>query len=195
MKRIMGITAALLLAGTGSFAQETGDVSLLLGGGGVISPGFVDFIDDAYSAYSDNGGYGWLDFYAGLEYRIDERFCVIAGGDMLLNGIDVSGGPLDESYSNMILVPSVYGQLWLNEEQTLYLNGGLNLPIPMTGSDLFDYKNDGIGFGGNVGVRLAEIFRIEGGISYIPVEVDGPGGYGHRSYNFGGLQLRALLSF
>lgn len=181
--------------------SQPGQLHVLMGGGAVISPGYQDFIDDVYDAagYSDVGGAGWLDLFGGVGIRGDEQVDVILGCDALLNTVDASGGLLDESYANLILVPSIYGQLYLTPDRTVYVNTGLNLPLPVTGSDYFNFQNDGIGVGFNIGVQLDQIFRIEAGYTYLPVKAkataSNPVWVGGRNYNFGGPQIRAMLSF
>ncbi len=194
-RKLAGIILGGLLAASWLNATAAEDsVKILLGGGLVISPGYMDFIDDAYTGYDESSGIGWLDFYGGLEFPVNPKFCIIGGCDLFVNSVDVSGGPLDETYANLILIPSVYGQLYLDSSQQVYVNGGVNLPVPSTGSDNFDFSNDGVGLGVNAGIRLAEVFRIEAGYTYVPVTVESPGG-GDEDYNFGGPQLRAILSF
>lgn len=178
----------------------------IIGGGLVSSPEYGDYIDDVYNA----AGYinlddvsGWLDLYMGIEYRPIPQFGIIVGGDIWLNGgVDVSGGLLDETYANALFIPSIYGQLYLTKSRWLYVNAGVNFPIPETGSDNFEFKSDGAGFGINVGVEIAEILRIEGGYAFVPVKVEAtasnpvPGLAGfNEEYNFGGAQIRVLLAF
>ncbi len=184
-------------------AAEEDQVDLVLGGGLLFSSDYDEFIDDAYGSagYSDAGGTGWVDFYGGVEFHIDEQLALLLGCDALVNTVDANGGLLNETYANLILAPSVYGQLYLTPEQTVYVNGGFSLPLPATGSDYFELENNGIGIGANIGVRLAEVFRIEAGYLYLPVTakatssnpVYAPGT--QEDYNFGGLMFRALLSF
>lgn len=193
------ILAVAVLVGVAARGQTGKDdnVDLLVGGGFIVSPGYSDFIDDAYkSPNSTSDGEGWLDLYVGVEIRPAKQFGVLLGCDMLINGVDVSGGgPLDENYANIIMVPSVYGQLYFTETRTFYINGGVTLPLPDTGSDKFEFKNNGLGLGANVGVEIADLLRIEGGYSYIPVTVKGDGSSFKKDYDFGGLQIRVLLAF
>ena len=214
-KKLLNIALGTMLAVSLCHAQEDSGIEsaanvsesavdtfdLLLGGGFVISSGYQDYIDDVYdnSGYSDSGGYGWLALYVGGEFRPDPQFGIIGGCDLWLNGVDVTGGPLDENYANIILIPSVYGQFYFTESRTVYINGGLNLPLPVTGSDYFEFENNGIGLGANIGVELAETFRIEAGYTHVPVKAkataSNPVLSGEEEYNFGGLQIRMLLAF
>lgn len=174
---------------------------VLIGGGFVLSSGYQDYVDDVYSfaGYSDQGGYGWLDLYLGFEFRPVEQFGIIVGGDIWVNGVDVVGGAIPETYVNTILIPSIYGQYYFTKSRTVYINGGINFPIPNTGSDYFEFESNGLGVGFNIGVELADIFRIEGGLVSVPVKVKStpanPVVSGEGEYDFGGLQLRMLLAF
>ena len=204
-KRVLAmgcVLAATLLHAIPVEAQDSKDVDqfdVLLGGGLVVSPGYGDFIDDAYTLYNEDAGLGWLDLFAGVEYHPDPLFGIIGGFDVFVNSVDVNGGPLDETYSNLILLPSIYGQLYLDEEGKFYINAGINLPVPTTGSDYFDYENNGVGVGVNLGAQLAEVFRIEAGYVLVPVTVKPTSrnvtSFKEDDYNFGGVQVRAMLSF
>lgn len=205
-KCLLRAVVGCLLVGSwfnASAAEEdsaTDQVDLILGGGLLISPEYRNFIDDVYGPfYSDAGGEGWLDLYGGIEIRADQQIALILGCDALINAVDASGGPLDETYANLILVPSVYGQIYFTPERTVYINGGVSLPLPATGSDYFDLENDGLGFGANIGVELADVFRIEAGYTYIPVTAEAtssnPVWSGEKDYSFGGFLIRALLAF
>ncbi len=177
-------------------SRNEDNVDLIFGGGLIVSPGYSDFVDDAYiGAFSTSDGEGWLDLYAGVEIRPAAQFGVLLGLDLLINGIDASGGPLAETYANVLVVPSVYGQLYFTEARTFYINGGVSLPLPDTGSDFFEFENNGLGLGANIGVEIADVLRIEGGYTYLPVTVKSVGLPGEKDYDFGGLQLRVLLAF
>jgi hypothetical protein len=171
-------------------------VDLIFGGGLILSSGYSDFVDDAYSSfYSTSGGDGWLDLYAGVEIRPAQQFGILIGLDMMINGVDATGGLLAETYANIIMVPSVYGQLYLTKDRMFYVNGGINLPLPDTGSEYFELENNGLGLGANIGVEIADVLRIEGGYTYVPVTVNWVGFPLEKDYDFGGLQIRALLAF
>ncbi len=219
MKNVLGWAVALGLAAMPCLAQEEvadaapksgGDQKIdsfdfIIGGGFVVSPEFKDYIDDVYesSGYDTSGGGGWLDLYVGAEIRPAPQFGVIFGCDFWINGVDATtyGGPgtLDETYANVITIPSVYGQLYFTESRLFYINGGISLPLPSTGSDYFEFENNGLGLGANIGVELADLLRIEGGYSYVPVTAKAtsvnPVLSGEKDYNFGGFQLRLLLAF
>jgi len=180
---------------------------LIIGGGLVFSSGYGDYLDDVYSPAN---GYinlddfaGWVDLYLGVEYRPAEQFGIIVSGDIWLNGgVDASGGgSLDETYANAIFIPSLYGQFYFTKSRTFYINGGINFPIPETGSDFFEFESDGIGFGVNIGVEIADLLRIEGGYVSVPVKVKATTAAslalfpGEESYDFGGAQIRLLLAF
>jgi hypothetical protein len=198
------LVAALCHASTDRTAggdQPLDQFKILLGGGLILSPGYMDFLDDFYTAagYGNEGGLGWIDLYGGIEVRLNQQFGIIVGCDLWINGVDAVGGELDESYATAILIPSLYGQLYLNDSGTFYINAGINLPVPSTGSDYFDFSNDGLGFGLNAGVQFAEVFRVEAGYAYVPVTAEATPGNSfwpsENDYDFGGPQIRALLSF
>jgi len=198
------LAVIVVLMGVAAHGQtnKEDNVDFVLGGGLIGSAGYSDFIDDAYSSFYDtSGGDGWLDLYVGVEIRPAAQFGILLGCDMMINGVDATGGPLAESYGNVIMVPSVYGQLYFTESRVFYINGGISLPLPDTGSDYFEFENNGLGLGANLGVEIAGVLRIEGGYTYIPVTVKTtssnpiyPAGL-EEDYNFGGVQLRALLAF
>lgn len=191
-------TIGLLCAASVASAQNA---ELVLGGGLLFSPDYGEYIEDVYDSvgYYDASGSGWLDLYGGVEIAVDDQVGILVGCDALFNAVDVSGGPLDETYANAVLVPSVYGQFYFMPERQVYINAGLGLPLPGTGSDYFELENNGLALGANMGVRFAEILRVEAGISYIPVEAKATSKNtvwaGSEQYNFGGFQIRALLSF
>jgi len=205
-KTIITLVASLLATGF-SVCGEEGDpanrAELVLGGGLLFSSDYGEYIDDAYGSagYSDAGGEGWLDLYIGVEIPVDDQIAVLLGCDALLNTVDAEGGPLNETYANLILAPSAYGQIYLTPKRTVYINGGLSLPLPTTSSDNFELENNGIGIGANVGVKLAEVFRIEAGYLYLPVTAKSTSSNpvyllgSQEDYNFGGFLMRALLSF
>ncbi|MCF7816812.1 MAG: hypothetical protein K9M54_02920 [Kiritimatiellales bacterium] len=182
-------------------AEATDKVAVLFGGGFVYSPGYGDFIDDTYvnQGYEDSGLGGWLDLYMGVEYKALPQVSVIGGCDLMLNAVDVSGGALDETYLNAILNPSLYGQFF-TEARSFYVNGGISLPIPSTGSDYFEYENNGVGWGGHIGYASSTgVFRIEVGYVSVPVtakaSASNPVLIGEEEYDFGGFQLKAMVGF
>ncbi|NCC49805.1 MAG: hypothetical protein EOM20_01185 [Spartobacteria bacterium] len=75
----------------------------------------------------------------------------------------------------------------------MYLEGGLNIPIPGTGSDIYDYENDGIGLEGVFGMTFIKRIDVEFGYEQLPVKVKG--GRKERSEDFGGFILRARYVF
>ena len=179
----------------------------IIGGGLVSAPEYGDFIEDVYE--SPALGYtslddvsGWLDLYLGFEYRPVSRIGIIVGGDLWVNaGVDATGGVIDEAYANAIFIPSIYGQLYVTS--WLYVNAGVNFPMPETGSKYIEIESDGIGFGANIGIEIAKILRIEGGYVHVPVTVKTTSKFtaatgfagGEEDYDFGGVQLRLLLAF
>lgn len=201
IKGLVSMAVACGFAAYGGEDRRDDRFDVLIGGGLVFSPGYSDYIDDAYEAngYSDAGSGGWLDLYAGLEFRPAPQFGIIAGCDLWFNGVDASGGPLDETYYNMIVIPSLYGQLYFTESRMFYINGGVNFPLPESDSDNFDFESDGVGFGANLGVELANLIRIEAGYTYLPIKAkatsSNPVVGGEEEYNFGGPQIRLLLAF
>ncbi len=201
---IKGLAAMAVVCGFAAYGGEDkrdDRFDVLIGGGLVFSPEYKDFIDDVYESngYDDSGGGGWLDLYAGLEFRPAPQFGIIAGCDFWFNGVDASGGPLDETYANVIVIPSLYGQLYFTESRMFYINGGVSLPLPGTGSDNFEFENNGLGLGANIGVELASLIRIEAGYTYMPITAkttsSNPLPGGEKDYNFGGPQIRLLLAF
>ena len=158
--------------------------------------------------YSPANGYvnlddfsGWVDLYIGAEYRPVEQFGIIVNGDIWLNGgVDAPrGGAFGETYANAIFIPSLYGQFYFTKSRTFYINGGINFPIPETGSNFFEFESDGLGFEVNIGVEIADLLRIEGGYVSVPVKVkataSNPLLSGEEDYDFGGAQIRLLLAF
>lgn len=185
-----------------SQAEATGTIAVLFGGGFVYSPGFGDFVDDAYvsQGYEDSGLGGWLDLYAGVEYKAMPQVSVIGGCDLMLNAVDVVDGTLDETYLNAILNPSLYGQFYFTEARSFYVNGGISLPIPSTGSDYFEYENNGVGWGAHIGYASSTgVFRIEVGYVSVPVtakaSASNPVPIEEEEYDFGGFQLKAMVGF
>ena len=201
--KLLQVAAVAMLAVSICHAEEKEDrFDFTIGGGFVVSSGYQDYIDDVYTAngYEDSTAYGWVDLYAGIEYRPFSQFGILAGCDLWVNGLEATGGTLDESiYINTIIIPSLYGQLYLTKSRLFYVNAGINFPIPNTESDFFDFESSSIGWGANVGVELFDFLRIEGGYSSVPVTVKSTASasafFEEEDYDFGGPQLRLLLAF
>jgi hypothetical protein len=202
--KLLKIITVATLSLTLSHAEEKKDsFDITIGAGIVSSSGYEDYINDAYfnaGSYIDKDVYGWLDLYAGLEYRPFSQFGIIGGCDVWLNGLESLGGVIEESsFVNMIIIPSLYGQLYLTKSRLFYINAGVNFPIPDAGSSYFEFDSAEIGYGVNIGVELFELLRIEGGYTYIPVTVkktsSNPTVYEETDYDFGGPQIRLLLAF
>jgi len=198
------VIAAALLMSVSAFGQsvEEDNVDFVLGGGLLFSSGYSDYVDDVYGPlYGTDGGEGWLDLYVGVEIRPAAQFGILLGCDMMINGVDASGGPLAETYANVIMMPSVYGQLYFTEKRMFYVNAGIGLPLPDTGSDYFEFENNGLSLGANLGVEIADVLRIEGGYLFIPVTAKATAGNpvylpgSQEDYDFGGLIIRMLLAF
>ena len=185
-------------------AKDRDWMDFIVGIGVVASPELGDSIDDMYNTagYFNTDDYsGWLDLYLGWEVRPVNRFGIILGLDTMIGpNTDATGGAIDEEYTSILFVPSVYGQFYFTQSRRFYVNAGINFPVPATDSDYFDYEGDGVGFGANIGVEIAGFIRIEGGYSYIPVTVKATSKNTANSnfsgsYNYGGPQLRVLFAF
>ncbi len=203
-KIVVGLVLAFSACHAVAEAQEGDKFDFIVGLGFVIAPEYGDYVDDVYNAagyLSLDDTAGWIDLYLGVEYRPVEQFGILVGSDLLFNGggdaTSIGGvGGIDETYVNAILLPSIYGQFYFTQSRTFYINGGINFPIPETGSDFFGWESDGVGFGANIGVEIADVVRIEGGYVSIPIKTEvtanNPVATG---YDFGGAQLRVLLAF
>lgn len=100
---------------------------------------------------------------------------------------------LDETYINTIIMPGIYAQYYFTEARTWYVNGGLSIPIANTGSDFLELDGKGVGLAGSIGYAFSgQTLRVEGGYSYMPVDVS-LNGSKVDDYNFGGFQLRFIL--
>ncbi len=200
----VGTAQTKQLEGEEAIASKQDKVGFLIGGGIVVSPGYNDYVKESYRAggYDDESGLGWLDLYAGIEFKLKSNFSIMAGSDLWVNKVEIEGGSLDESYLNTIIIPSIYGKFYFDEAKTFYVTGGLLIPFPSSNSDNFEFENDGIGLGGGIGLSTAEDgtgINFEFGYIYVPVEAkateSNPSVGGGEDYNFGGIQLRALLAF
>jgi len=201
-KAILAITfvASLSLAATDAGIQTTASpdvmddkVDVLLGIGFAFSPGYSDFIDDNYADSTGIGG--WLDLYLGVDYKITPQLSVFGGVDFWMNGVDVVGFQ-SESYINTIFIPSIYAQYYFTKSRTFYVNGGIGLPIPNTGSEYFDYSSDGVTLGGNIGIAVGEgTARFEAGYLMVPVKVESLSSGVSKDYDFGGFQFRFMFGF
>jgi len=207
--KLLEIAAVAMLSLSICRAGEKKDsFDIMIGAGIVSSPGYEDYIDDAYSDaanYIGDNVYGWLDLYAGIEYRPFKQFGIIGGCDVWLNGLETAAektaGIDESSYFNSLVIPSLYGQLYLTKSRLFYVNAGINFPIPTAGSSFFEFESSEIGYGVNIGMELFNLLRIEGGYTYVPVTVKEtsniPPGYNYEEtdYDFGGPQIRVLLAF
>jgi len=194
--------AALSLLSICHAKEKEDRFDITIGAGIVSSSGYEDYVDDAYGVgnYIDEDIYGWLDLYAGIEYRPFKQFGIIGGCDVWLNGLEVAGGAIDESsFINTIVIPSLYGQLYLTKSRLFYVNAGINFPIPSAGSSFFEFDSSEIGYGVNIGMELFNLLRIEGGYTYVPVTVKKTASnllpFQETDYDFGGPQIRVLLAF
>ncbi len=211
-KNKVAVALIVLLAGSVVFAAggETQEDKLdfQIGAGFIFSPGYRDFIDKVYGDYDSTGGYGWMALHAGLEYKETPAFSIIAACDLWLNGVDVSGGAQDESYVNTMVLPSVYVQYQFLESYTdytesciLYVNAGIGMLIPSTGSDYSEFDAAAPTIAGNVGWTFGSRrkSKLELGYMFAYVDAEATGSNpvltGSRKFDFGGFQLRYIQSF
>lgn len=167
-------------------------VDVLLGVGFAFSPGYSDFIDDVYVDSTGLGG--WFDLYAGVDYKITPQLSVFGGVDFWMNAVE-SIIP-SETYMNTILIPSVYVQYYFTEKRSLYVNGGIGIPIANCGSEYIDFSGDGVSLGANVGYAVGEgTVRIEAGYLLVPVKVESVQTNWSNDYDFGGFQFRFMFGF
>jgi hypothetical protein len=166
-------------------AQVEDRVDFVIGLGFVVSSGYKDVLDDSYSDYNINGGYGWLDIELGVRINITEKFSVTPGVDLLING--VSGA---ESFVNTIILPSVAARYSFMTGSSPYISGEVNYGIPNTGGDRIDAESDGVGFGAGIGYEFDFGLGIEIGYLTIPVTVNN-----FRDEDFGGFMFKINGSF
>ena len=165
-------------------AQEEDKTDIVAGFGVIISPDYNDVLDDTYSEYSVSGGYGWIDFQLGVQFKATEQFSITPSVDLLVNF-----GSGDVSFINTIVVPSISAQYAFKTEPSLYVRGEVNYGIPNIDAD-FDADSDGLGFGGALGYAFGSGVDIELGYLELPVEVNDSS-----SKNFGGILLKLKGSF
>lgn len=205
MKTILmvGVLAVVCTAGIvfAEDAEPQDKLDFMLGGEFVISPGYNDYTDEAYPGYDSVGGYGWIGLLLGLEYKVTPQISVIGSCDLWFNSVEVTGGALDESYLNVIVLPAIYAQYYFTQSRSFYVNAGINLPLPSTGSDYYEFSGNGVGFGGNLGFAFGynKNMRFEAGYVIVPVEAEAtpsnPVLSGTEDYNFGGFQARFIFAF
>ncbi len=203
-RAVSGVTEPGIIPAEKMAPEKPDRFDFIVGGGLLIAPEYGDYLDEIYNpgtGYINTDNFaGWIDLYLGLEFRPVEQFGIILGGDLWFNGgVEVSGGTLAESYANFIVLPSIYGQFYFTKSRTFYIKGGINFPVPETGSQYFEFKSNGVGFGVHVGVELADLIRIEGGYVSVPVTVEAtdsnPLFNEIKDYDFGGAQIRLLFAF
>ncbi len=181
-----------LLTGVASGAEAAAKdkpVAVELGGGFIISPGYGSLLKDAYPHASSPGIGGWLNLQGGIRFRLSDQFSITPTLGVLLNYVIVSGGGQDENYLNSILVPSLSARYSFSKAPSLYVGGEVNCNSPSSGSDRYDLKSDGIGFGGYVGYAFEGGMNMEVGYLDLPVKTR------FSKENLGGVLLRAAFAF
>lgn len=190
-KHMQRIASALLLIAAPLVAAAANEkpVAIELGGGIIISPGYGNLLEDAYPRASSPGIGAWLDLQGGIRFRLTDQFSISPTLGVLLNYVIVSGGGQDENYLNTIVVPSVSARYSFSKAPSLYVGGELNVNSPNTGSDRYDLKSDGLGYGGFIGYALAGGMNMEAGYLNLPVKTR------FTKENLGGIVLRASFAF
>ena len=193
--------AALLMAAPIVAGQESGSsVAIEIGAGADFSSDYNSVLKDIYSDYDLGfGGWGFLDIHLGVRCKLNEQLSVTPTLGVLLNYVIVSGGTHDDSYLNSILVPSLAARYSFTSTPSAYIGAEVNYNSPNTGSDIYELKSGGVGYGGFLGYAFEGDWNAELGYLYLPVEVAGMN-VGHydedaRVYhpadeNFGGVLLR-----
>jgi len=187
--------------GTTAQAEEGSSLTFGIGPQFCYSPGYKDHLD-LYKKfnYSDTGGGGWIGPQATLHYQIGDMFAIDGGLGFIFNYIKIDSGSGSESdHFNYMLIPSITPRFIFpgSDAFRVYLAAELNLALPGTGSDIFDYSNDGIGFGGFLGFTIIQHIDVELGYEQLPIKVE----YTFddkkhsESEDFGGFTVRARYVF
>ena len=178
------------------------DTQFVVGVGIVISPDYRDLLEAAYPNADLWGGYGWLDLHLGLRFNANENFSITPQLGFLFNLVSIDYYYFDyydtwheeDSYFNTIIVPSISARYAFNKAPSLYLRAEVNYNIPNTGSDAYDFSSGGVGVGGMVGYEFKGGWHLEGGYTYIPVDVEWWGGKEDRNIG-GGFTVRFGKAF
>ena len=180
------IVCSALLAALPAVATAQEDATdIILGIGLVISPGYNDVFDDAYSDSSTSGGYGWLDLQFGVRIDTADRLSISPSVDLLVNFVSGS-----DSYANTIVLPSVSAQYAFEEGSSFFLRGEVNYGIPNMGGDRVDAESGGVGFGGALGYAFDIGIDVELGYVHVPVEINNV-----LDEDFGGVRIKVRGSF
>jgi len=186
---------------------ELKPVSFEIGLDYIGSPGLQDFVDDAYSDFSETSDLsGWLGLRAAARFNIGDYVAICPGVSAVFHGISVEviGGtdPREEDYAMYLIVPNVVGKasVFRGDAVSIFLGGELNYNIADGGSDVFGFEGGGVGFGAFAGINLLDHAEVQLGYEYLPVDVsqDMPlrtGGRLAEDYDFGGVQFSLKYVF
>lgn len=193
-KMVLGIAAlTALVMGTPAIGADN-PVGFDVGIGYVLSPGYNDTVNDAYADEDVSGGYGWLDFHAGLPIKVADQFSIRPGLDLLLNG--VSSPDDDEgTYINTIIIPAVKGRFNFTTDASFFVEGGLNYGIPNSGGDRMEFSSGGVGFSLGAGYEFDFDLSLSLSYLYVPVETEVFGEFDLGKENFGGFSILAAYEF
>lgn len=193
MKRISNLGAILLVLGTLAAHGEANAVKPELGLGFVLSPGYRDTLDAAYSDADVSGGYGWLELYFGMRYTAFPQFELMPKIEVLANYVSSTG--YGDSFANAIIQPAVNARYLFSEGDSFFVEGELSYNITYTGSDAFDVDG-GIGYAGFVGYRWEAGVGVSIGYSMLATDVTyGDWDQESGDENFGGVELRFSATF
>jgi hypothetical protein len=167
----------------GASAQDK-PVALRFAQGAVFSPGYRDFLDEAFSDYDIFGGFGFLNVEASVQFRPSPFFSLFLNIDGFVNYF--SG---DKFFLNVIGAPSIGAQLALSSEGgTPYFRVDLNRSFPYTGAEDEEWQSRDLGVNFLGGWRLESGREFELGYIALPARVLDRG-----DYNFGGFVIRFRL--
>ncbi|MDR2904985.1 MAG: hypothetical protein LBU73_03420 [Helicobacteraceae bacterium] len=164
----------------------------------------TDVVEDAYEA--DSSGLG-LGFELGLAVPIvvGENVVIRPALSYLFTSVSIErqycsyyGGcrTETESYADSILLPAIGAEYHINgaHNDGFFIGGELSMPQPSSGSNIYDFDGDGLGFGifGGYNSKSGALFRV--GYRSIPVNVTY---YGliEESKNFGGITFMVAYRF
>jgi len=169
---IFAIIGAILVlyASSVSHAEEK-QTQIYLGAGMVISSDYRSFLNDVYPDADMFGGFGFLEFSAGVRFNASDQLSLTPTLGLLLNYVTVDGTHIDESYLNSVILPSLALRYRFSDIPSFYAGGELNYGIPHSGSDYYDFDPGGIGYGVLFGYTFVGGWSIETGYRYVPVDI------------------------
>ena len=185
----------------------------------LISPGYHQFLNDAFSGVS--GGYGWIGADVGLLIRMTDRFALQPKIEGYFNAVNVSQrGTSDTTNLNVMGVPALALKTYLYQNGAMELGLNAQIGVPMISTELpgVTMKRDGLGYAFSGSMRLKKSVDIQLGYSYYPIRVTPTqvagtlaaaprpapvsfflppltGLAGAKTYNFGGVFLSAGYYF